>query len=135
METKKGKKKWGKWVLLAFVLYCVIGGAMEAFSGSVSSEEDGIKVLEEIFPPEDGYEIYADGITWVRYEDEFDEPEVGGFCEAYEGKGNKVDTYSYTVELNGSSTFTTCAVSEKGKVIGAGPLVSESEPDTLFRLK
>jgi hypothetical protein len=28
MEEKKTKKKWGKWVLLAFVLYCVIGGAM-----------------------------------------------------------------------------------------------------------
>ncbi len=130
---KKAKKKWGKWVLLAFVLYCVIGGAMEAFSGSVSSAEDGKRVLEEIFPPEDGYEIMSDGKV-DDWEAPYDEAEVGEPCEDYARKGDKIEVYDYTVWL-GESGYASCYVSEEGKVIGFRTLVSESDPLCTYRLR
>lgn len=61
MEEKKAKKKWGKWVLLAFVLFGLIGGAMEAFSGG----DDLISVV---------------GMTVQETQDELGEPtQVEGF--------------------------------------------------------
>lgn len=133
MEEKKTKKKWGKWVLLAFVLYCVIGGAMEALTGSVSSAEDGKKVLEKIFPPEDGYHIRFDQKVdgWEGYFD----VDVGEACD-YAYKGDRIEVYSYYV-WSDESRDAFCAVSETGKVIGYGPLVpgSQTLPLVHCRLK
>lgn len=137
MEEKKAKKKWGKWVLLAFVLCALIGGVQEALTGSVSSAEDGEKVVEEIFPPEEGYHIEFTTELY-GWESAFDEPAVGDVSsfEAYEGKGDKVTIYDYAVWFGDDShDFTSCDVSETGKVLGYGPLVSESDPWTVYRLK
>lgn len=136
MEEKKPKKKWGKWVLLAFVLCALIGGVQEALTGSVSSAEDAEKVLEEIFPPEDGYHTYFMD-EFEGWENEYDVGvEVGEICGPGVKSGRKIKIYDYAVWFGDDSRdFTSCYVLETGKVSGYGPLVSESDPWTEYRLK
>lgn len=72
MEEKKQKKKWGKWVLLAFVLCALIGGVQEA----LSEGDDLISVVgmtaqeakDELGEPneEEGYFLFYDSFSCVK---------------------------------------------------------------------
>lgn len=131
MEEKKPKKKWGKWVFLALILFTLIGGAQEALTGSVSSTEDGEKVVEEIFPPEDGYHIRFDQKVdgWEGYFD----VGVGEACD-YAYKGDRIGVYVYYVVSDGGGDVF-FGVSETGKVLGWGSLIPGSQAWAQRRLK
>lgn len=107
MEEKKAKKKWGKWVLLAFVLFGLIGGAMEAFSGG----DDLISVV---------------GMTVQETQDELGEPtQVEGFFLIY-------DSFACVSNVSGIICSVSITGGEK-KLVGVS--IGDDEDEVADRMK
>lgn len=104
----------------------------EASSGSVASEADGERILREIFP-EEGYEIYADGRAYAGAA--CFEVEVGESCSGAD-LDEEIGVFDYTVgSKEDGYGWASCYVSEDGRVIGFGTLISEEDSNETYRLR
>lgn len=104
----------------------------EASGGSVASEADGERILREIFP-EEGYEIYADGRAYAGAA--CFEVEVGESCSGAD-LDEEIGVFDYTVgSKEDGYGWASCYVSEDGRVIGFGTLISEEDSNETYRLR